>query len=148
MLQLRPISGTVPSRLFYSPARDLAHCGDALMMISMRTLDDALAKNEAVKEFLIHNNIKESELMDGIDKLGLLYKKLHLGEQFNSALHTSGFVNVAFPIKSLILMFVGDTLLRAIATAVKDVSTPETVPPVTVDQLMSEIEKVRNAIKR
>ena len=139
MLQYRPTAGTVPSRAFYNPGRDLANCGVLLAKQAMQCLDQRLEKDADLKKYMQQHNIKEEDINEAVRKLAESYN-LIINKQPYPALKEAGFLEVPFPIRMLLFAMMGEQLFVATFSAVKDVSRPESEPPLEAREFLELVQ--------
>lgn len=143
-LQFRPMEGTVPSRLFYSPARDLANCGYSLIHTALQNLQQAL-DNGKYKELTQQYGIETEDIHNVIRVLGQAYDKA-MQNQTDAAYKETGLLTLPTIPAAIVFAELGFVLFDACVAAVKDAHlTDESIPPLQIEQFLEQLKGLRNA---
>lgn len=116
----------------YSPERDLAHAGTDLVRASMYALDEQYYE-DWFREFFAANGLEERDLVEGCTKFVEGFNKIIGMADPPTALADSGFSALPHPVQLAFYCKLGQVFLSAIWSAVKDVSRPDSDPPVTIE---------------
>ncbi len=129
---------------FYTIERDIAYIGSDLVRAAMYALDEQYYE-DWFKEFFGTSGLTEVELVQGAEKFCRAFNKIITAEDPPTALAEAGFSDMPYYVQLAIYCMLGQVLLAAIWAGVKDVSKPDSDPPVTVEELL---EDVCNVAKR
>lgn len=140
MLQYRPTEGTVPDRLYYSPARDLANCGVGIITAAMTFLEEDInAGKFTFSDFTIE------DLEAAVEKLGKAVSNI-LEKTDQEALLESGFLDCDPAIINTVLSYIGKALIYSTYIAIKDVHCLGDKPPLAVEDFINQINEYHKQI--
>lgn len=143
LLQWRPRDGAKSNvrDAFYSPQRDLAYVGPEIIKRAMQALREELWE-PWLAEFLHSLDITEQTLIDteAPRKLAEAVNSIIKAKTPPAALETSGFDKLPAAVQLLFYARIGQVLLAATWSAVKDVSAPDSAPPATLQDILDAVE--------
>ena len=82
--------------------------------------------------------------MQGADKLAQALNKIVTATDPPTAMDETGFSSLPHPVQLAIYCKLGQVLLAAVWSGVKDVSKPDSDPPVTIEELLEDVCNVAN----
>lgn len=129
---------------FYSIERDLAYIGPDLARAAMHALEEEYYE-EWFKQFFEEKGLKAEDLIEGVRKFGLAFNNIIKAKTPTDALAESGFSNLPYPVQMAFYCKLGQVFLAAIWSGVKDVSRPESDPPVTIEELLEDVCSIADA---
>jgi hypothetical protein len=127
----------------YSPERDLAHCGTELVRATMYALDEKYYE-DWFKEFFDAHDLTEQDLVIACEKFSHAFNKVINISDPPKALAEEGFSSLPYPVQLAFYCKLGQVFLSAIWSAIKDVSRPDSDPPVTIEELVEDVCNVAN----
>ena len=143
LLQWRPKDGRSQNirDAFYSPARDLAYVGPEIIKRAVMALREEHWE-PWLKEFLHSQKITEETLIEteAPRKLAIAVNGIIKEETPPAALEASGFAALPAPIQLLFYARIGQVLLAATWSAVKDINAPDNAPPASLQDILDATE--------
>lgn len=125
----------------YSPQRDLAHVGIPIMRSGIVSLEPRFWE-EWFTKFLYENELDKNDLAQGalllIKAMELIVKTKNPPE----ALAQVGFDQLRPDIQAAVYARMGQVLLASVWESVKDVSSPESAPPLSINDLCAAVDDV------
>ena len=140
-LQFKVNPKTPQDARFYSPERDLAYIGSDLIRASMYALDDQY-QEEWFKEFLAKYAVDEKDMAEAAATLAQACNRIIGDENPVVALEAVGFTELPPPLQMALYCKMGQVLLSAIWSGVKDTSKQGSEPPATIQELIQTAEDV------
>ncbi len=142
---------------FYTPERDLAYVGQFLVSGAVRAVDhlpfpdsphDPNSANPALEEpwlnqFITENGLTYQAIIDSEAPL-LLARALNLiikSEHPPAAMKEVGFDRLPAAMQMLFYCRLGQVLLAAVWAGIKDVSRPDSDPPVSFEELLDDVNE-------
>ena len=141
LLQWRPKDGKANTRdAFYSPARDLAYIGPEIIKRAMSSLDGTI--EPWLAEFLVTNNVTIDTLIETKAplKFATAVNQIIKAASPVDAVEASGFAELPAAIQLLIYARIGQVMLAATWSCVKDVSAPDSSPPAAIEDILQAAE--------
>lgn len=123
---------------FYTIERDLAYVGSDLVRAAMHALDEQYYE-EWFKQFFVEHGLTEEDLVVGVSKFAQAFNKVITLTDPPAAMDESGFSDLPYPVQMAFYCKLGQVLLAAIWSAVKDVAKPDSDPPVTIEELLEDV---------
>jgi hypothetical protein len=142
LLQWRPKDGKANVRdAFYSPSRDLAYVGPEIIKRAVCALREELWE-PWLAEVMLRNDVNEKLLIDTEAplKLAKAVNSIIKEETPPAAMAASGFDALPGAIQLLFYARIGQVLLAATWSAVKDIHAPDSAPPATLQDILDAAE--------
>lgn len=127
---------------FYTPERDIAHVGPYLLRGAMTAMDPD-SWEPWLQEFNAANGITYESIMESkaplllAEALNLMIKEVHPP----AAMKKVGFDKLSPAMQMLFYARMGQVLLGAIWSGVKDVSRPDADPPVAIEEFLDDVQE-------
>lgn len=123
---------------FYTIERDIAHIGIDLIRAGLHALMPQHHETWFA-EFCADNVVTDEAIRDGVVRLAAAVNEIVRTKHPPAALEASGFNALPYAVQVAIYCKLGQVLLAAIWTGVKDVSKPESAPPASIEELLEDI---------
>jgi hypothetical protein len=91
------------------------------------------------KEFFTEAGLSEEHLVYGAEKFAQAFNKIVSSSDPPAAMDEAGFSSLPHPVQLAIYCKLGQVLLAAVWSGVKDVSKPDSDPPVTIEELLEDV---------
>jgi len=133
MLQF--IEKDAPIRLYYSPGRDLAHCGLLYVGVALKELLYQLdnGKSDFLASVMEQLGVTDDQLRDGIDKfVKSIHEEVTSGQE--ALLPTNSFGPVPDFVKAIIYFYIAPIFIGTSIKGYKDVTTLDSVREYSVEQ--------------
>jgi len=129
------IEKDAPVRLYYSPGRDLAHCGLLYIGAALNELNYQLenGKSPFLENIMKQLGVTDDQLRDGIDKFAKsLHEEVTSGQE--ALLPTNSFGNVPDFVKAIIYFYIAPIFIGTSIRGYKDVTTLDAVREYDLEQ--------------
>ena len=142
-MQLRPVHPPTGMRdPFYSPARDLAHVGPKLCALAVESLEDEW-REDWFSEYLDFRAVTDEKLADGVKKLASALNNItDPNKSFEEAMQESGFSGLSDAVRIALYIRLGQILLSAIWSAVRDSYAADSEPPAEIAEIAGLAQKL------
>ena len=124
--------------MFYTIERDLAYIGPDLVRAAMYALDEQYYE-EWFKQFFVEHGLTEEDLIVAVRKFSPAFADIIKTTDPPAALAASGFSELPYPAQLAFYCKLGQVLLAAVWSGVKDVAKPESDPPITIEELLEDV---------
>lgn len=124
---------------YYAPERDLAHVGVKLIHAAMHALDDQY-QEPWFKDFMRKYDVQVNELGKGAQLLASALNHVISVKDPVTALQIVGFDKLPPPVQMALYCKMGQVLLSATWSGIKDVKMANSLPPMSVKDLLDDAE--------
>lgn len=141
-VQFRPRTPTPNVRTnFYNPERDLGHVGMGLVRAAAISLETRFWE-PWLAQYMEDHSLKYDDLVEPLSKLANACAAVIKTANPPEALQQAGFDQLPPAIQLVIYARLGQVLLAATWEGVKDVSRPDSEPPMAVSDLYNAVEDI------
>jgi hypothetical protein len=133
----------------YSPDRDLAYCTPHLIHRAMKGLDPD-TQEPWVTAYLKEQNIDTDALVQGAEVLANYFNKALLDPQFKhpyEALESVGFFNLPQPVQTIICAKLGQVLISASFSSIRDVTRGPGEPSFDTKMIADVAEEFQSRLR-
>ncbi len=142
MFQFRPLTRDASTTPAYAPHRDLLYLGPNLVVIAVQGAIDSSEKEPWYRQLLDYFGVSRSALQQYRPTLEGVFTRLDL--EIKDALRVSGFSSLPPAIQAAFYIKLGQACLAALHCAVRDVATPDDIPP----SIQRMLEQIKDALKK
>jgi hypothetical protein len=125
----------------YNPERDFALVGVDLIRAAMSALE-AQFHEPWFKQFMNTYSLTEADFAQAARPFAQAVSRVVDAPNPTEALQDSGFSDLPAPVQMAIYCKLGQVLLAAVWSGVKDVSKPESDPPLSVLEFIDDVEEM------
>jgi len=126
---------------YYCPERDIAHNGPFLIRSALMALDEQFHE-PWFKQYLSEHNVTLEQLWEAARLMCRTLRYVLQEHDIGSALELSGFAALPAQLQVSIYTRLGQMLLAAIFSGIKDVNRPDSDPPLSIEELCCACEEI------